>query len=292
MDLSVRQHHQMGRQAESFLLRKGRPVNIFVEHHLTLEGLNRLQCSLRADGWRLFGTPAIPTGRSATGTAGGAMLVYKSHLAVGPYALEQMQGDFDPMNGYGHDWVAMNLCLKGQRVTLIAVYRTAGIGFSGVNVHKLGQITRFVNTCPWPVWMIGDWNMEPWELKESGFLGGFKCRTVGVALPDVTFTCTQGQARLLDYVVMDTRLSETFPGLTQAPDTPWRPHVGIDFVVKGAPRQHCVRTALVLKRFEVGPTPGKRCMWHEARREAGHAELEAKGPVYDCIAGSPLINTR
>eukprot|EP00972_Heterocapsa_arctica_P111604 16426989-Heterocapsa_arctica.AAC.1 len=67
------------------------------------------------------------------------MFVYRGHLAFSP-CIEQMQVGHDPLRGYGHDWLAMNLCLRGQTITIIAVYLTSGLGYSGVNVQKLDQL--------------------------------------------------------------------------------------------------------------------------------------------------------
>eukprot|EP00972_Heterocapsa_arctica_P061518 9073584-Heterocapsa_arctica.AAC.1 len=94
--------------------------------------------------------------------------------------------------------------------------------------------------------------MEALQLEESGFLT-CTSRSLVVVSPNCEFTCSQGQARMLDYVVMDRRLVATAGQPQQAHDTPWRPHVGLDCELLRSPRQHSVRSLIVPKRFEKEP---------------------------------------
>eukprot|EP00972_Heterocapsa_arctica_P115755 16449549-Heterocapsa_arctica.AAC.1 len=71
--------------------------------------------------------------------------------------------------------------------------------------------------------------MEALQLEVSGFLKCAAGRSLVVVKPNVEYTCSQGQARILDFVVMDARLVGAFQSLEQAHDNPWRPRIGIDW---------------------------------------------------------------
>ena len=71
-----------GGQARSYILQSGMPINLLVEHHPSLKKLESTRQKMKRHGWKVFGVPARPTGRSKAGASGEAMAIYRPHLAM------------------------------------------------------------------------------------------------------------------------------------------------------------------------------------------------------------------
>ena len=70
------------------------------------------------------------------------------------------------------------------------------------------QIAAFAGAVRKPIAMVGDWNMTPQELCDTGFLMSFMpFRKLEVSAPDASFTCTSGAGRVLDYWLLDQQAS-------------------------------------------------------------------------------------
>ena len=90
----------------------------------------------------------------------------------------------------GQDWVAVMVKLKGVSVLFIAAYLTSGDGAAGPNIKKLAGLMDLILEMQLPFILMADWNMEPKELKETGFIGKVGAEVV---LPhSVSHTCSSG----------------------------------------------------------------------------------------------------
>ena len=110
-----------------------------------------------------------------------------------------------PAVSHGYDWVAVGISLRGDvSLTLYVVYLTDSIGMKGVNLTKTQQIMHSLSVVSGPVALIGDFNMPPDELLESGaFFAGSSGHHLQAVVPDVPFTCSQGSGRILDYMLVN-----------------------------------------------------------------------------------------
>ena len=83
-------------------------------------------------------------------------------------------------------------------------------------------------TFPWC--LLGDWNVEPHELRDVGFL-----EKLGWALiwtpSDTRSTCTLSPFRLLDYAVISLSFQVLSRSMTAAHDVPWHTHLGLEITL-------------------------------------------------------------
>ena len=78
------------------------------------------------------------------------------------------------------------------------------IGMTGTSPTKLTQLRELLSTIRGPVLMVGDWNMEPAELGQSGALAAFlpqHCLSARTG-PGAS-TCAVGGRRLLDFPLVN-----------------------------------------------------------------------------------------
>ena len=92
-----------GPKAEGHPLQRGRAVNLIAEHHLEHEKLLKLKLRVGQLGWRVMGTAARPSGKSAKGTSGGVLAMVRHHLAVAPFEGKDIVQAGLNGHGYGHD---------------------------------------------------------------------------------------------------------------------------------------------------------------------------------------------
>ena len=76
--------------------------------------------------------------------------------------------------------------------------------------------------------------MEPAEL-----MGTQWAHKIGAQIvwPDVPFTCSSGEGRVLDYVVVSKGLLPALRRITCSDATPWRPHLGLTLSIQARPRE-------------------------------------------------------
>ena len=87
-----------------------------------------------------------------------------SKLALAP----RVQG---PMSAGGRDWVGVLIRLKGTDILAVYLYLTDSLGPVGVNACKLREVSAYLMADGRPFVIMAGWNMEPAQLRASGFLG-------------------------------------------------------------------------------------------------------------------------
>ena len=168
------------------------------------------------------------TGRSESGTSGGALIAPSLRLQLGSI-------DHDGDRSWrlkGDDWVSIIIRTKGMDYQLIIAYFDNTIGPCGPNLVKLQQISRAVLALGLPFIIVADWNMVPEKLSSTGFLG---LTNSEIRLCEhVDHTCISG--RMLDYLVVSRCFSPAVKSVRTASFSPWRTHVGMSIVVDRRPR--------------------------------------------------------
>jgi len=151
-----------GPQLETYIGTTKHHILLITETHLSKERLPEIIRKLRSTGWEVTASIADPTGRSAEGTSGGTMCMVRSHIATNDLgAVERTRGA---------DWSLMPLRLKGLDLDLYSLYLTDGLGNSGENVDKLAQLSESVAYRGNEYIIMGDFNMPPEQLADSGWL--------------------------------------------------------------------------------------------------------------------------
>ena len=178
------------------------------EHHAaTVDKCEDVIGLLGSYGLRGAITPASPTGRG--GTHGGVLSVAKTRYQTSTFR----QLASDPAQALGlrvkdklppgpihfDDFSAITVRIKNSPLTLIHVYLDDGVGAAGNNLVKLGRIGALLRIIRGPWAVIGDMNMSPQAMQDSGWpdqVGGMV-----VTAPGVHTTCTTGSGSLIDFAV-------------------------------------------------------------------------------------------
>ena len=164
-------------------------------------------------------------------------MLSKKHLHFSSMQVRGAAGERTMEEMTGPDWAGVLLKLRGVTVLYTASYLTSGIGAGGTNVKKLASMMKKILELGLPFIIMADWNMQPDELRETGFLQ----QTGGeVIVPQgVRSTCNSG--RLLEFAVVRTRLRPMVKSLKPMLHLPWSTHVGLRMQLSRAPRQAMVR---------------------------------------------------
>ena len=183
-----------------------------------------------------MGKLARPSLASEHGTHGGAVVLSKNQLQISSHA-PGTAGDHIKL--IGDEIVLSVLQLRKGAVMLGAVYLDDKIGPTHPRNHiKLAAIAKLALAASVPFLSFGDWNCEPQELCESGFVNA---SGASIMTADTPLTCTIGSGRLLDYLVLCDRaraLVQTFDVDLQAN---WKPHLGFRLHIHTRPAEIKVR---------------------------------------------------
>ena len=205
---------------------------LVTETHLPAGKIPAAILALRAMGWRAVFAPAVRTGRSEAGTAGGALALIRSNYAT---------AECDPDEATGEDWAMVSILFKGMQVDCYSLYLTDGIGFSGANVHKLSQLATAVRARAKPFMIFGDWNMTPGQLLETNWPQAIKANLV--APKGAGFTCRVG-CRMLDFGAVSRDVEAAMTGCFSEEEVPWGPHTAVGILFHRNPRSIQMRTVI------------------------------------------------
>ena len=217
-----------GPTAEAFILSDGAAafdVVGLLESHLPSAGVDVVKGKFALTGRRSYFSHAALTGRSEGGTSGGVIAAPLSNLALAP----RVRG---PMGAGGRDWVGVPIRSNGTDILAVYLCLTDSLGPVGVNVCKLREVSAYLMADGRPFVIMADWNMEPAQLRASGFLGLIEAE---VLVPrGAVSTCRSG--KLLDYAVVscaivDAVTVEIWNG------SPWRAHNALSISILRAPRK-------------------------------------------------------
>ena len=127
---------------------------------------------------------------------------------------------------HGDDWLITILHRRGVDFAYAVAYFESG-GLTEGNKRRAMELGAALRALNMPYAVAADYNMTPEEATECGLaslLGGTTWQ-----VPNVTYTCTSGQGRVLDFWI----ISETARWYMENPriviGTPWKPHNGIAF---------------------------------------------------------------
>ena len=79
--------------------------------------------------------------------------------------------------------------------------------------------------------------MEPAELMSTQWVHKLEAHAAQIVWPDVPFTCSSGEGRMLDYFVVSKGLLLALHRITCSDATPWRPHLGLTLGIRAKPKE-------------------------------------------------------
>ena len=183
-------------------------------------------CSVR-DWFRLQGfsadlSPAEPT---PEGTHGGELIAVRSHINSTPVPGEVLQ----VLQEHAQEpsrFSARIIRLKHLSVLLVAVYLWCSEGPSERNNEILHMIFILKNILGLPIIVLGDFNMLPQELLDSGWTSKLK---VSLVESGAATTVSSAADRPIDFGLISNEIHHIFHNAQPILSVPWGPHCGILF---------------------------------------------------------------
>ena len=251
----------------------------FLETHTRSEDVNQQLDILASCGWKGVATPSRQDlrGRSAGGVAAGVRSFHKSHsyrhLAA---RAEQQAGLYQgkkPQLGEldFYDFVPFCVKLQGMNtITIVFAYFTPG--HAAIYAQKLKLLGAFVAALNHPWIIMADWNLEPAELQETGWV-----RQVGGALlvPRAGWTCSSS-GRLIDFAVCSASCTSWVREIGAHMDGPWTAHKGV-FVRLAQGSNDPGHLTLAMPRPFMHPPKAAKGAGPESKRSRAKARSAATG---------------
>ena len=126
---------------------------------------------LEAKGWRTTWNPGKPRDRGGCNSPGSMMASSGVHIDYTAKGVKEFVGDaVGALRWQCKDCTFGVLHLKSFKILVVNVYLTSAVKFTGDNVEKLMHLKELVRLLGLPFIMVGDWNMTPSELAETGWV--------------------------------------------------------------------------------------------------------------------------
>ena len=249
-----------GPKAEEFLAATCSPIWVVTETHLVGHRFHDLKARMLKKGWDLYPAHATPNTKSNPGaaalelgadpgkaTTGGVLVAARRWLgttSLCPSTKDGVPGFVEPV---GNNFSFMSWRTAGLTIAIGGIYLEPGLGPQGSNLERLAEVATFLTQLATPFILAGDFNMEPAELMGTQWAHKLGAQIVW---PDVPFTCSSGEGRVLDYFVVSKGLLPALHRITCSDATPWRPHLGLTLSIQARPREVFCFKQVVPESFE------------------------------------------
>ena len=142
-------------------------------------------------------------------------------------------------------------------VTLVKIYLEPGMRASGLNLWLLEVFAACILYFDGAWIAMGDWNMEPKDLAQAGWLDTVNGKVFAPSAP----TCAGGAGAVLDYFVLSEAMAHLVQQVELVDNSPTTPHSPVSLTLTATSWGH-----RVLARRRPKPFP-RRCQWdRNARR--------------------------
>ena len=188
-----------GKQFEMFLRASKPDAFLVAESHLDSKALRTVEQNIAQWGWKLAATPAR---RKNQGTSGGTMVLWRSHLHVGPRGLGRAELPTQAVMR-GPAWTAVRWHFTGCTIVVgVTYFETAPRQPTQTNLVCLRDLAKRVFfSAGHPVVLFGDWNMPPEVLASTGWLEqAHAC----IVYAEVPHTCNKGRTTI-DHIMVVSR---------------------------------------------------------------------------------------
>ena len=95
--------------------------------------------------------------------------------------------------------------------------------------------------------IVGDWNMEPEELQDTGWLEKVAGKVI---IPPAAVTCAQGKGSLIDYIVVNEAGAAYVEEITLDAKGHWKPHLGYTIWLSGDAEEVEVQALARPRKFD------------------------------------------
>ena len=153
------------------------------------------------------------------------MLMHKPWLQSAiPIEAQGIAGQALPEGDIAHK----HFRLQGVHVVLAFVYMEHSIGIAGPNLLKMQRLYELTDGGRRKLIAVGDWNMDPDLLTQSGILNQMGLRVVTAGSENTCKTSTGSS--LLDYIVCDLDVANLIGDISLEVGR-WNPHSCIRFSI-------------------------------------------------------------
>jgi len=154
------------------------------------------------------------------------------------------------------DFTPISWRLRGRNLVPVMCYLTCTIKYTGDNITKMNQIGSFVRSLK-DIWVLaGDFNLTPEEMVKTGWLD--KIGGTIIVPHNTMYTCTAGQARILDYIIIPTGAEIFFRNLLAVEDGAWTSHLGLELDIDVDPLAAVCWSLRLPQPFPHPPLPKKQ----------------------------------
>ena len=203
--------------------RNSHDVWAVAEHHVPQHDIREFDKFVSSTGSKLISTSAEPTGRG--GYSGGTAIITDPVVSAFDFSL-YLSGSKASSNhckaGATFAWIK-----RGPiDVLCITIYLLPSIGLTGINLERMQQWAVWIKSFSGPWLMMGDFNNEPIDLQCSYWMHYIQ-GVVKVPV-DAELTCSSGQGRILDFVIVSKSLEPWITDIRTV-NVPWKPHLALSF---------------------------------------------------------------
>ena len=148
--------------------------------------------------------PSTPSTNSTEGhhNTGGEAIAVLKHLCTAPVLEAVLQSIIDT-SGRHLNFAACTISLHGYDILLITAYLLHSEGMSENNNLIMQQIMLLVHVMNLPFILVGDFNMPPASMQDSGWLTQLKAE---ILVPNVCSTLINSVCSLIDYAIVSYQI--------------------------------------------------------------------------------------
>ena len=212
----------------------------------------------RKRGWAAFLQSAEVVGEHYAANRGGVAMGGPQHISssvptefegmLGEAALLAPEGLEHPLQYLRSRILARHFHAMLKRgVTLVTVYLEPGLRASGLNLWLLEVLAACILCFDGPWIAMGDWNMEPQELAQAGWLDTVNGKVAATSAA----TCAGGAGAVLDYFVLSEAMAHLVQQVKVVVNSPTTPHSPVCLTLMATSWGHRV---LARKRPKPFPT--------------------------------------
>ena len=221
-------------------------VELIQEHHTVPGGMNAMVTKVRKLGYKFCAAHAIPSGRSDSGSSGGAAVVVRNC-----YGVESLFGIHDEKQPWmifpGRAAGALILGMIRGGIIFISLYlKTGEAPNSEMNWRILIRVAEILNAGQKPFIIGGDFQCTPAELRATDWLNIVK----GTIVASGDITCTTGSsAREIDFFIASTGLDSVLAKPSALHGTCVATHCPVATTMEGNPRALTVQGFVMPRSF-------------------------------------------
>ena len=217
-------------------------------HHLHLVDV---QAYFFRQGYNVYyNVPRLNNPNNVRTTHGGELVAVKKQFNSMPID-ESVYEQIRESSGQPLSVIGAYLRLAQFTIVVCSVYLYASEGLSERNQNILFQLQLIKDILGFPLLIFGDFNMLSSDIEQAGWDRRLGAKFVKL---DQGSTLINTESRNIDFFMATENVHQLVDYISQADNTPWSPHVGLNLQLNSLPHSvsgyiHCKPRALPLGEF-------------------------------------------